>query len=91
MAVIRRKLIIENTEGLHARPAAVFARIVNQYQAKVSVRRGLDTVNGKSMVGLLLLNVRQGSLIEVEVDGPDAHALLLELERFFPLQPEEHP
>ena len=80
--IIKKKLKIKNSQGLHARPASNFVRIANKFESEVSVRRGAEAVNGKSIMGLLILAANQGSEIEIEVCGRDAAEAMRELEDF---------
>jgi phosphocarrier protein HPr len=79
---IKRKIKIKNSQGLHARPASLFVRIANKYGSDITVRKGSESVNGKSIMGLLVLAANQGSTIEIEVSGPDAERAMNELEFF---------
>ena len=89
---IKRKIKIKNPQGLHARPASTFVRIANKYESDITVIKGSDKVNGKSIMGLLMLAASEGSLIEMEVSGPDAEAAVRELESFLLTdKEEEHP
>lgn len=81
MALIRKKLIVKNKQGLHARPAALFVQIANKFDARITVRRDKEEVNGKSIMGILMLGAEKGSSIVIEADGDDAHLAILELEK----------
>ena len=63
---------IVNRLGLHARAAAAFVKTSNRYAAEVLVRKDGDEVNGKSIMGVLMLAAAKGSEIEVEAQGADA-------------------
>ena len=80
--LIKRKLKIRNPQGLHARPASIFVRIANKFESDVVVKKGGESVNGKSIMGLLVLAANQGSMIEIEISGPDAERAIKELEEF---------
>ena len=80
--LIKKKIKIKNSQGLHARPASIFVRIANKFESDVTVRKGSESVNGKSIMGLLVLAANQGSTIEIEVSGPDSEAAMKELEYF---------
>lgn len=73
------KFQITNELGLHARAAAAFVKIANQYAATVKVRKDTITINGKSIMGVLMLAAPKGATITVETAGPDAQAALTEL------------
>lgn len=81
MAAIKKKMIVKNKQGLHARPAALFVQIANKFDAVITVKKGKDVVNGKSIMGILMLGAERGTEIFVEADGDDAHLALLELEK----------
>jgi phosphocarrier protein len=81
MAIIRKKLIVKNKQGLHARPAALFVQIANKFDSRVTVKRDEEEVNGKSIMGILMLGAEKGSTIVIEVEGGDAHSAMVELER----------
>ncbi|MBF0593970.1 MAG: HPr family phosphocarrier protein [Candidatus Omnitrophica bacterium] len=82
MAKIERPLRVCCKQGLHARPAAMFVQIANKYNAQVSVRKGAEEVNGKSIMGILMLGADHNAEIVLTVEGPDAEVALLELEAF---------
>ncbi len=71
-----RTLTIVNKLGLHARAAAKLVTLAGEYQAEISLRKGDRTVNGKSMMGVLMLAAAQGSQVEVRAQGEDAAAAL---------------
>jgi phosphotransferase system HPr (HPr) family protein len=79
MALIKKKLVIINKQGLHARPAALFVQIANKFDSRITVSRGEEEVNGKSIMGILMLGAEQGSSIVIEADGADAQAAIEEL------------
>ena len=90
---IKKKIKIKNPQGLHARPASAFVRIANKYEADITVKKGSEKVNGKSIMGLLMLAASEGSVVEVEASGSDAIAAMVELESFLlsDTEPEEKP
>ncbi len=76
-----REITIVNRLGLHARPAAMFVRIATRYKAEVWVKKESEEVNGKSIMGLMMLAAGQGSKLKIRCDGPDAARALDELEQ----------
>ena len=80
MALLRKKLIVKNKQGLHARPAALFVQVANKFDARITVKHGKEEVNGKSVMGILMLGAGKGSQIVIEAEGDDAHKAILELE-----------
>ncbi len=83
-AVREQKLIKEipivNRLGLHARPAAMFVRIASRYRCEVWVSKEGEEVNGKSIMGLMMLAAGQGSTLQIRCEGADADKALAELE-----------
>lgn len=69
---LRRVVTIANPQGLHIRPAAAFAELAQRFEAKVTVSREGQTVDGKFWPDLLLLAAEQGTQLLLEVQGPDA-------------------
>jgi phosphocarrier protein HPr len=78
--VIRRSLRIRNRLGLHARAAARFVHTASRFRSQVSASRNGRTMDGKSILGILLLAAPQGTEIELLVDGPDEAEAMAALE-----------
>ena len=77
---IEKEITIVNRLGLHARPAAMFVRIASRYRAEIWVQKEGEEVNGKSIMGLMMLAAGQGSKLKICCDGPDADKALQEIE-----------
>ena len=86
MALIKKKIIVKNEQGLHARPAALFVQIANKFDSRITVSRGEEEVNGKSIMGILMLGAEKGSSILIEADGADAQAAIEELAKVITLE-----
>ena len=69
--MIRRDLVIRNRLGLHARAAARFVHEAGRFQAQVTAGRDGRVMDGKSILGILLLAASPGTVIEITTDGPD--------------------
>ena len=69
--MIRRQLAIRNRLGLHARAAARFVHTASRFRARVTAGRDGRVMDGKSILGILLLAASQGTAIEVTAEGPD--------------------
>jgi phosphocarrier protein len=78
--VIRRSLRIKNRLGLHARAAARFVHTASRFRSHVSAGRDGRVMDGKSILGILLLGASQGTEIELVVEGPDEAEALAALE-----------
>jgi len=79
--LIEKKITIQNEQGLHARPAAIFVQIANKYESDIVVRKGRQEVNGKSIMGLLTLAAEKGARLYIKANGADAKEALEELEK----------
>lgn len=76
MSTLTRSLTIKNRLGLHARAAALLMQTASKFQADVQVSKDGQSVDGKSILGLMMLAAAQGSQIAVAIDGVDADAAL---------------
>jgi phosphocarrier protein HPr len=77
---LEKELAVLNRLGLHARPAAMFVRIASRYRCDVWVAKEGEEVNGKSIMGLMMLAAGQGSKLKIRCDGLDAEKAMAELE-----------
>jgi len=77
---IEKEIPIVNRLGLHARPAAMFVRIASRYRSEILVSKEGEEVNGKSIMGLMMLAAGQGSKLRLRCEGPDADEAVEELE-----------
>lgn len=76
---VSRTFRIGNELGLHARAAAQFVKIAGRYRSEVKVRKDSRVVNGKSIMGILMLAAAKGSEIHVTTEGEDSREALAEL------------
>jgi phosphocarrier protein HPr len=74
---LTRAATIRNQRGLHARAAAKFVKLANEYEADIQVRRGELIANGRSIMGLMMLSAGLGNEVEVTVSGRDAEKALV--------------
>ena len=77
--LMEKTIVIKSKLGLHARPAATFVQIANKYDCDIVVKRGSKEVNGKSIMGILMLAANKGSKILIRADGPDSQSAMDEL------------
>jgi len=77
---LEKELTIVNRLGLHARPAAMFVRIASRHRAEIWVSKEEEEINGKSIMGLMMLAAGQGSKLRIRCEGPDADKAMEELE-----------
>ena len=71
---LRKEFVINNKLGLHARPAAMFVKLANRFEAEIWVGHDDDEVNGKSIRGLMMLAAASGTKISISAEGEDATA-----------------
>lgn len=67
---LERNLVVQNKMGIHARPAAMIVRIANTYAGEVWVEKDDEQVNGKSIMGLMMLAAGKGSKLKIRAEGP---------------------
>ena len=75
-----RELHVANKLGIHARPAALFVKIANRYHCDIFVEKDGEKVNGKSIMGLMMLAAGPGCKLKVYAEGHDALQALSEIE-----------
>ena len=83
------ELTVSNKMGIHARPAAMIVRVANKYSADVIVEKDDEQVNGKSIMGLMMLAAGNGSKLRFVATGNDADDMLKEMEQLFKRKFEE--
>ncbi len=80
MPTVERPVQIQNKHGLHARPAAEMVKAASRFQCDVTITRDDMEVNGKSIMGVMMLAAECGATIVLRADGPDADAAVAALE-----------
>ena len=66
-----RELVVTNKLGIHARPAAMFVKTANRFDCEIFVEKDGEKVNGKSIMGVMMLAAECGSTVRVKADGVD--------------------
>jgi phosphocarrier protein HPr len=77
---LTKELTISNKLGIHARPAAVFVKTANRFASEILVEKDGEKINGKSIMGLMMLAAGPGSKLTIHVRGDDAPQAIEELE-----------
>lgn len=77
--MIIKKIKIQNKMGLHARPAAQFVKIASKYKSDVYLSKNNREINGKSIMGVMMLAAEMGSEITIKADGEDEQVVMDEL------------
>jgi phosphocarrier protein len=78
--VMTKDFLVANKLGMHARPAAMFVKTANRFTCDIFVEKDGEKVNGKSIMGLMMLAAGPGSKLTVHAHGQDASQALVELE-----------
>ena len=81
--LVKAQLEVVNERGLHLRAAHVLAQLVSGMEAEVRVGRAKELVNAKSLLGLTTLGAVQGTMLDVEVEGPKARASMDRIKALF--------
>ena len=77
---LTKDMLVANKLGIHARPAAMFVKTANRFSCDIFVEKDGEKVNGKSIMGLMMLAAGPGSKLTVHAQGQDATQALTELE-----------
>ena len=83
MPEVKKEIKIVNRLGMHARPAARLVQLTSRFSSEIIFKRGSDQVNGKSIMGVLMLAAPYGSTITVIARGDDAATAINEIEDLF--------
>ena len=79
--ILTKELTVVNKLGIHARPAAMFVKTASRFACEIFVEKDGEKVNGKSIMGLMMLAAAQGTVITLEVDGVDEEAAMNALKK----------
>ncbi len=77
--LVKREIVVQNKTGLHARPAALFVQLANKYESDITIIKDDQEVNGKSIMGILMLAAEKGAKITIVAEGNDAETAVNEL------------
>ncbi|MBB80722.1 MAG: phosphocarrier protein HPr [Roseibacillus sp.] len=78
--MLSKEVTVSNKLGIHARPAAQFVKTASQFEAEIHVEKDGEEINGKSIMGLMMLAAGHGSVLKLIAEGPDAEEALEVLE-----------
>ncbi|MBI9031155.1 HPr family phosphocarrier protein [bacterium] len=81
--MIEKSIQVENKLGLHARPSAMLVKVATKYRSEFHIEKEGMKVNGKSIMGVMMLAAECGSELNLFIDGPDEEYLLKEIENLF--------
>ena len=74
--MLKERVVVQLKTGLHARPAARFVQTASDFRCKITIEKGSNIVNAKSIMGIMALGVDQGEEIVIRTDGEDEKAAL---------------
>lgn len=81
--LLKQEVTVINKQGIHARPAALFVKTAGKFSCEIGVEKDGEVVNGKSIIGLLMLAAGQGTRLTLTAEGLDAEKALAELAKLF--------
>jgi len=79
-STVSREMVVQNQLGLHARPASMFVKMATRFKSEILVVKEGEEVNGKSIMGLMMLAASHGTTLTVTAEGSDANDAVNELE-----------
>ncbi len=80
--MVEKTVVLANKHGLHARPAAEFVKLAGRFDADVKITKDDLTVDGKSIMGVMMLAAEQGSIIAIRAEGPEEREAVRALKAF---------
>ena len=80
---VSKELVVINKLGIHARPAAMFVKVASKFESDITIEKDGEAVNGKSIMGLMMLAAGCGARLKIVAEGRDAEAAVNELEELF--------
>src|SRR5580765_8971987 len=89
ITIMTKDVTVLNKLGIHARPAAMFVKTANRFDCDIFVEKDGEKINGKSIMGLMMLAAGPGTKLTVHAHGHDAPQALVELEALFKARFEE--
>lgn len=79
MKTVQKEVTIKSKQGLHARPAALFVQVANRFDSSITIKKDKEAVNGKSIMGILILAAEKGTKVTIIAQGDDAEEALEKL------------
>jgi phosphocarrier protein len=81
--MVEKSYTVTNRLGLHARPASLFVKTTSRFQSAVKIIKGDHEIDGKSIMGLLMLAAGPGTVLKIIIDGPDENDVIQALDDLF--------
>ena len=80
---LEQKFVVQNKLGLHARPAALIVQTANKFQSEITIQKGKQKINGKSIMGVMMLAAGEGTNVIIRIVGPDARKAMAAMAKLF--------
>jgi len=80
-SVVSKDVVVQNQLGLHARPASMFVKASTKFASEITVKKEGESVNGKSIMGLMMLAAAHGTTLTLTAEGSDADEAVNDLEQ----------
>ena len=81
--IVEKDVVLKNKYGLHARPATLFAETANRFESEIAIVKDGQDVNGKSIMGVLMLAAAQGTSVHVRAEGENAELAVAAIAALF--------
>ena len=81
--MITKELIVANKLGLHARAAAKLVALASNFASEISIQKGERKVNGKSIMGVMMLAASKNTIVNINIEGEDEQQAMTEIEKLF--------
>jgi len=81
--MVEKTTVIQNRAGIHARPAALIVQTAGKFKSKISLQKGDDSINAKSIMGIITLGAGFGTEIRIIAEGEDEMQAVEAIERLF--------
>ena len=81
--MISRNVTVINKLGLHARPCSLLVKVASKFRSDFKIKKGNMEVNGKSIMGVMMLAAECGSVLEIILNGVDEEDAFVEIEKLF--------
>lgn len=82
MEHLEEQVVVNKEHGLHARPATIFVQMANKFNSSVRIKKGEETMDGKSIIALLSLGINKGMPVTLIIEGSDSQEAMAELKKF---------
>jgi phosphocarrier protein len=81
--MLKKDFTVNNRLGLHARPASLFVKTTGRFQSDIKVVKDDHVIDGKSIMGLLMLAAGPGTILKIKIEGPDEEEALKAIQDLF--------